>query len=176
VDVRIVAATARDLESDVAAGRFREDLYYRLYVIAIRLPPLAERREDIAPLVRLLLARHSAALSRPVPTVDQAAMRALLDYAWPGNVRELSNALERAVVLAPGGRIALEDLPEPVRTTPAARVDDGLSLRDRTAQAERDAIRAALARADGNRREAAALLGISLRSLFYKLKALGLEA
>jgi two-component system response regulator AtoC len=179
VDARVVAATARDLEADVASGDFREDLFYRLNVIAIRLPPLAERPEDVPPLIRVLLARHCARLGIRVPDVEPDALHALLDYDWPGNVRELSNAIERALVLAHGGAIARADLPGAVlgqgapRPTSKALAAD-LSLRKHGGVLEGEIIREALQRTGGNRRQAAALLGISVRALFYKLKSLGI--
>ena len=181
VDVRVVAATARDLEADVADGRFREDLYYRLNVVAIRLPPLVERPEDVPPLVRNLLARHCARLGRAVPEIEPDALRTLLDYPWPGNVRELANALERALVIARSGTIRRADLPPAVLGTgtrrPAARppVVSELTLRTREGQVQSEVIREALRHSAGNRREAAALLGISVRTLFYKLKELGIS-
>jgi two-component system response regulator AtoC len=184
VDARVVAATARDLETEVAAGRFREDLFYRLNVIAIRLPPLTERPEDVPPLVTTLLARHCARLGCAMPEIEPDAMRALLDYPWPGNVREISNALERALVLAHRGAIQRSNLPPAVlgaaapgsRGAPAAgakpTLGPDLSLRHHQGQLEGEIIRRALERAGGNRRLAAELLGISVRSLFYKLKQL----
>ncbi|OGT95245.1 MAG: hypothetical protein A2083_01940 [Gemmatimonadetes bacterium GWC2_71_9] len=184
VDARVVAATARDLAADVRVGRFREDLYYRLNVVAITLPPLAERPEDVPPLVRALLEGHCARLGCPIPAIEPETYRALLDYAWPGNVRELGNALERALVLARDGRIRLEDLP-PAVAVPKARsaaapasagAASNLSLRRRAGEAEEAAILEALRHAGGSRRGAAALLGISVRSLFYKLKKLDIAA
>ena len=180
VDTRVVAATARDLEADVKSGRFREDLFYRLNVIGIRLPPLADRPEDVPALVRHLAEAHARKLGIAVPEIDQEALRALLDYDWPGNVRELSNALERAMVLARSGHIAIGDLPSSVvagpNSAPAPTLPEGeLSLKRHAAAAQDDVIREALKRAGGNRRRAAALLGISVRSLFYKLKALGIS-
>ena len=180
VDVRVVAATARDLETDVAEGRFREDLYYRLNVVAIRLPPLAERPEDVPPLIENLLARHCARLGRSAPEIEPEALRTLLDYPWPGNVRELSNALERALVIARGGVIRRTDLPpavlgaEPRRPAARAAAGSDLSLRARQGQLQGEVIREALRRSEGNRRKAAALLGVSVRTLFYKLKELGI--
>jgi len=177
VDVRVVAATARDLEADVRDGRFREDLFYRLHVIGIRLAPLAERPEDIPPLIRLLLSQHAARLGVPPAELEPEAMAALLDYAWPGNVRELSNALERASVLAQGRPIALADLPPTLRGArgSARATGDDLGLKRRAGEAEADTIREALRRSNGNRRRAADLLGISVRSLFYKLRALDIR-
>jgi two-component system response regulator AtoC len=178
VDVRVVAATARDLEAGVAAGTFREDLFYRLNVIAVRLRPLAERPEDVPALVRVLLARHCARLGITVPEIEPDAMRALLDHAWPGNVRELSNALERALVLAQGRTVRRDDLPAAVlgpdaRPPGAKGFGADLTLRQHGGDLEEHLIREALLRTGGNRRMAAQLLGISVRALFYKLKNLG---
>jgi two-component system, NtrC family, response regulator AtoC len=180
VDVRVVAATARDLEQDVRDGRFREDLYYRLNVVNIRLSPLRDRAEDVPPLIRRLLARHARRLNRAEPAVAPEAMRALLEHDWPGNVRELENALERAMVLARDGTIRRDDLPAAVRRPPERAPGDGsaaadLSLRRRADAAEEAAIRAALDRSGGNRRRAAELLGISVRTLFYRLQRFGIE-
>jgi two-component system response regulator AtoC len=179
-DARVVAATARDLEEDVRAGRFREDLYYRLNVVSVRLPPLAERPEDIPPLIRRLLSRHARRLGRPEPEIAPEALRALLEYAWPGNVRELENALERALVLAGGGTIGRDDLPVAVRSgagggAGGGAADGDLTLHRQTDAAEEAAIRAALARVGGNRRRAASLLGVSVRTLFYRLQRLGID-
>ena len=176
VDVRVVAATARDLEADVRVGRFREDLFYRLNVVALKLAPLAERPEDVPALIRVLLAAHAERLGCPVPGVDPAAMRVLLEHSWPGNVRELSNALERAVVLARGSRIRSDDLPPSVTgggAAPSATREAG-SLKERAEAAEAVAIAEALRVEGGNRRRAAERLGVSLRTLFYKIRALGI--
>ena len=179
VDVRVVAATARDLEADVAEHRFREDLYYRLNVVAIRLPPLVERPEDIPPLITNLLERHCTRLGRAVPEIEAGALRALLDYAWPGNVRELSNALERALVVTRGDAITVADLPPSVLHRDARRAigtedRDVPTLKQREGDVRAAAIREALLATGGNRREAAARLGISVRSLFYRLKEHGI--
>jgi two-component system response regulator AtoC len=179
VDVRVVAATARDLEAEIRTGGFREDLYYRLNVIGVRLPTLAERPEDLSPLIGVLLERHCARLGVGVPEIEPDALRSLLDYAWPGNVRELSNALERALVLARGRAIARADLPAAVLganepDTGSRGLGGDLSLRKHGGALEGDIIREALKRSGGNRRRAAELLGISVRALFYKIKNLGL--
>jgi two-component system response regulator AtoC len=165
----------------VKSGRFREDLYYRLNVVGIRLPPLAERPEDVPALIRMLLESHAAKLGVPRPEIDPGMMAALLAYEWPGNVRELSHALERALILSTGGRLSLSGLPPAIgrgtsgatgHARPAA--SGPLSLRKRTGEVEAETIRSALRAAQGNRRKAAGLLGISVRSLFYKLRALGI--
>jgi two-component system response regulator AtoC len=180
-DTRVVAATARELEAEVREGRFREDLFYRLNVVSVRLPPLSERPEDVPPLIRHLIARHARRLGVPVPRIAPDAMRALLDHPWPGNVRELENALERAMVLAQGDGIQLDELPSailggrPGPSRPAVAAGGDVSLKRVTETAEEVAIRAALARTDGNRRAAAEALGISVRALFYKLKQLAID-
>jgi two-component system response regulator AtoC len=176
VDVRLVAATARDLDADVRSGRFREDLYYRLNVVGIHLTPLAQRPEDVPPLIRQVLAQQAGRMGVPVPAVEPEAMRALLEYGWPGNVRELQNVLERALVLSAGVSIGVADLPRGLGPGAAAAWSNGdMGLKDRVEEAERSVISEALARSGGSRREAARLLGISVRNLFYKMKALRLR-
>src|SRR5262249_48514365 len=111
-DVRVIAATNRDLDADVAAGRFREDLLFRLNVIEIAVPPLRERADDILAMARRFLAFFARVATRPPPTLTEDAERALVSYRWPGNVRELRNAMERALILFPGHSLGLEALPE----------------------------------------------------------------
>jgi len=179
VDVRVVAATARDLGKAVQAGQFREDLYYRLDVVGVRLPPLRERPEDVEPLARHFLARFGA-LRPDLPRLElsDAARDALSAWRWPGNVRELRHALERAVVLAEGELIREEDLPDAVRAgggpAPAPPPDGDLSVKRATRELEERLIRAALARTGGNRTRAAELLDLSYRALLYKIKEYGL--
>ncbi len=179
VDVRVIAATARDLAADVRERRFREDLFYRLNVVAITLPALSERPEDLPALVRLLLDKHAARLRIAVPEIEPAALRAIIEREWPGNVRELENALERAMILATDGVIRAADLPPGrrlvSRNDATGSSDDGQTLKAHAEAAEADAIRAALARTGGRRKNAAKLLGISVRTLFYKLRDLGIE-
>ena len=174
VDVRWVAATHRDLRAMVRAGTFREDLYHRLAVFPIKLPPLRERREDIVPLAESLLADLSAAAGRPPPHLDDALKSKLREAPWPGNVRELRNALERAMILSDGPRLGVEHLwlegteaaertTTEGATTPDAR---GGSLAD----LERRTIESTLAAVGGNRRAAAQKLGTGLRTLYEKLK------
>ncbi|WP_248362538.1 sigma-54-dependent transcriptional regulator [Anaeromyxobacter oryzae] len=181
VDVRVVAATARDLARAVAAAQFREDLYWRLNVVAVRLPPLRERRDDIPALAGHFLARH-ARLRPELPglALSPEARDALLAHRWPGNVRELEHALERAVVLADGPVIREEDLPDtvraaPARGAPAVAVPEGsLSVKRAIRAVEEQLIRAALERTGGNRTRAAELLDLSYRALLYKIKDYGL--
>jgi DNA-binding NtrC family response regulator len=180
VDVRVIAATNSDLAKMVAEGAFREDLYYRLHVIPIQLPPLRERRDDIPVLVKHFLEKFSTGSSMQV---SQAAMRALMAYHWPGNVRQLENAIERAVALSAGRRdIDSADLPAEVQMIPPAAAtpivdfpDDGLDLPAYLAAIERDLIRQSLDRTGGNRNRAAELLRIKRTTLVEKLKRLGPE-
>jgi two-component system response regulator AtoC len=178
VDVRVIAATARDLAREVAQGRFREDLFYRLDVVRVSVPPLRERREDIPLLVDHFLASFRASLGKNVRSVAADALAKLVAYAWPGNVRELENVIERAVILADEERITLRELPENVRggAPPAApqRHAGDYALGAARRRFEADWIRDALAAAKGNRTHAARLLGISHRALLYKLKEYGL--
>jgi DNA-binding NtrC family response regulator len=176
VDVRVVCATNRSLRDEVAAGRFREDLFFRLNVIPVQLAPLRERREDILPLARQFLERQQRETGRGL-RLGAEATAALLAHPWPGNVRELENALERAVVLARGEEITpedllLEQLPAPSAAAPAA-LGEG-SLQDCLDGAAAARIRAALASAGGNRVEAARTLGIERTTLYRMMKRLGL--
>ena len=172
VDVRWIAATNRDLQSMMTEGRFREDLYHRLAVFPIRLPPLRERPGDIIPLARTMLQRIAAELKRPQLGLSPAAERKLLTWRWPGNVRELANALERAAILADGPHIDEEHVwIEPGGGGAAPPSDDLRPLAD----LERDAIARALRAVGGNRRRAAELLGIGERTLYDKLKRYELD-
>ncbi len=178
VDVRIVAATNRVLRDEVAAGRFRDDLYFRLNVIPIQLAPLRERREDILPLAGHFLARHAAGGGRRL-VIPPEAERALVEHPWPGNVRELENVVERAVVLARGDVIQPEDLllEQTLDVPRGARPPEGgegtlQECLDRAAAAR---IRAALEAANGQRAEAAKALGIERTTLYRMMKRLGLE-
>ena len=177
VDVRIVAATNRDVEKDVAEGRFRQDLFYRLNVIRIHLPPLRERPEDIPLLVDHFLAKHAALAGKRV-SIAPDAMRWLVAQSFPGNVRELENAIERAVTLVVGPRIERTDLPDAASTlAPAAAVAlpaEGLDLDAYLGEIERRLLLQALERAGGVRTNAAKLLGTTFRSLRYRLAKYGL--
>jgi two-component system response regulator HydG len=181
VDVRMVAATNRDLEEDVQAGRFREDLYYRLNVMHLAVPPLRERREDIPLLAQHFLQKYARRNRKAVKGFAPLAMDMFLKYDWPGNVRELENAVERAVILAPGEHVTEKQLPLAiVRQHPdGERIPDaGLPTTDgtRTLEAmEKEAIAATLAATDGNKSETARRLGISRKTLHNKLKAYGIE-
>lgn len=200
VDVRVVAATNRDLRSEVAAGRFRQDLYFRLKVVPIPVPPLRERREDILPLADHLMARLGPELGRPQATLSEASRAAMRAYDWPGNVRELANAIERAVICAEADAIQPDDLPmdeqvvipvrdqaaglraahaEPAPRTPYPGPPVGSiilppELRD-LATVEAMLIRAALAESGGQKSKAAERLGINRTTLYNKLKELGVD-
>ena len=171
VDARVLAATARDLEAEVKAARFREDLFYRINVVAIELPPLRERREDIAPLARHFVARLAQRFGRPLSLSDET-LAWLEQQPWPGNVRQLENAIERAAVLSGKEALGPGDFTDAPRTTHDAR--EG-TLADLVADTEREAIAATLIQVNGNRRDAAKRLGVSLRTLFYKIDRYGLE-
>jgi two-component system response regulator PilR (NtrC family) len=180
VDVRILAATNQRLEEQVAAGRFREDLYYRLNVIQITLPPLRERVDDIPLLVIHFIEKYARELDRDVTGIDDAALQRLSEYAFPGNVRELENVIERAVALTRREVIGLEALPpnllRPSASAPASRIPSGgISLEDLVADYEKGLLREALDRSGGVKKRAAALLGISFRSFRYRLEKLHLE-
>jgi len=171
VDVRLLAATHRDLAGEVAAGRFRQDLYYRLRVIEIRIPPLRERRDDILPIARQVLAETALRMKLPVSGFTPAAADQLLRWGWPGNVRELQNVVERALVLARGTRVELEDLPDEVRNATPGIGAPGIAPAARTlADVERAHILSVLESVDGNRTKAAAILDIGSATLFRKLK------
>jgi len=171
VDVRVVAATNRDLMKEVEAGRFRKDLLYRLRVVELRVPALRERREDILPLARVLLAEAAKRMNRKVTGLSPAVADQLLRYDWPGNVRELVNALERAVALADKPRIEVQDLPEEVRMAlPAIIAASNVRSLD---SVEREYILAVLAANDGNQAKTAKQLEIGESTLYRKLKTYG---
>jgi two-component system response regulator FlrC len=168
IDVRIVAATNSDLTEAMREGRFREDLYHRLAVFPIRIPPLRERLADIIPLADELLGRIARQLGRPTLVLDEAARARLASYAWPGNVRELGNVLERAAILAEGSVLGAEF----ILTGPPASASQGTAgaAVEKLEDMEKDAIRRMLALTGGNRKQTAARLGIGLRTLYDKLK------
>ncbi len=175
VDVRVVAATNRDLAHGVAGGAFRQDLYYRLKVVELHVPPLRERRDDVLPLARVLLADAALRMKRKIAGLAPAAADQLLRYEWPGNVRELENAMERAVALARGTRVDLEDLPEEIRQafpTPVATSGRVRPLEE----VEKEYILAALELNGGNQTRTAEQLRIGSATLYRRLKSYGLIA
>lgn len=174
-DFRLIAASNQDLERLVLEGSFRKDLFYRLNVIRLHIPPLRERREDIIPLARNILGRMAEESSRTEPDIDPRAEAALLDYGWPGNVRELTNVLERAITSMETDILSLEDLPFHVRGGGAARRNSkGDSLARLKAQAEKEAILQALGESSWNKAGAARILGIHRTFLYKKLKKHGI--
>jgi len=185
VDVRVVAATHRDLEAMCDAGSFRFDLLYRLNGITLAIPPLRDRPEEIEPLALRFLREANEVNGCDVRTLAPDALAKLESYRWPGNVRELKNAIERAVVIAQGGIVTIADLPERVRASGAVRAGSAPSpepdpalegdLRSRLTRFETEVIVAELRKADGNQTEAARRLGLPLRTLVHKIKALGIK-
>jgi len=186
VDVRIVAATNRDLAAHVAAGAFREDLYYRLNVVEIDVPPLRERPEDLHRLVEHFVARFAEEYRQPVQGISPEALRVLHGYPFPGNVRELQNIIERAVALETGPLITVASLPERVHGGMGAVSPDeaqtaeipgtGIDLEGKLAALERRYLERALHQTNGNRTQAARLLGITFRSFRYRLLKFGMDA
>ncbi len=179
VNVRVVSATSRDLEADLRCGRFREDLFFRLNVFTILLPPLRERIEDIPLLVEHFLTAHAADMERTQVRIAPEAMRRLMGYAWPGNIRELENVIERGMILSEGGVINETCLPQAICSGAGQGVlpesDEDLSIKRAEDAIERELIRKALHKTDGNRTQAAKILEISHRSLLYKLKEFGIS-
>ncbi len=177
VDVRIIAATNRDLGQLVREGTFREDLYYRLHIVPIYLPPLRARREDIPALAAHFVARLAKELGKPALRLEEGAVEQLCRYHWPGNVRELENVLERAAVLAEGQTIGVNDLPPlvgPHGDQVMEETEDSLHLEPVLARIERTYLERALAKAQGVKTEAARLLGLKPSALYYKLTKYGL--
>ncbi|MEM6733783.1 MAG: sigma 54-interacting transcriptional regulator, partial [Myxococcota bacterium] len=190
VDVRVIAATNRDLADEIAAGKFREDLYYRLNVVPISLPALRDRADDIRLLCDFFVSKYSERLRRPVSALSSDAAAALQRYEWPGNIRELENVVERAMLFAEGNEIHVGDLPETFRRgatttpgTPPSPVDlsdlEDASLKDivrqRTSELEKELIQGALEQTGGNVTRAAERLKISRKGLQNKMKELGLR-
>jgi two-component system NtrC family response regulator len=174
LDVRLVAATHRDVDELLAEGKLREDLYYRLNVVPLRLPPLRERRDDIPALVQHFLERASARQGREPKQVAPAAMRILCDHSWPGNVRQLRNCIDRMAAMVEGPVIHADDLPKEMRTSPSVR-PGVLQLDAAVQEAEKVAILAALDQCNNHRERAAQVLGISPRTLRYKLNRYSLQ-
>lgn len=180
VDVRVITATNRNLEQAIAIGRFREDLYYRLNVIPIHLPPLRERKDDIPLLLEHFINKFSHANKIPAPRFSEEATKLCLEYSWPGNVRELENAVENAIVLGEGATILSEHLPFGIYMKHKEKLNldflknSGSSYKDKMEAAEKAVLRDAINEADGNKSEAAKILDISLRTMRYKIKKYGL--
>ncbi|MES2989146.1 MAG: sigma-54 dependent transcriptional regulator [Pseudomonadota bacterium] len=185
VDVRVVSATARDLQNEIAEGRFREDLYYRLNVVPVTIPPLTERREDIPVLIEHFVAHYASGRRVPTPEVAADAMVALQSYEWPGNVRQLRNIVERTVILAPGdriGRIELDLLPAEVLGKPSdngggmgSSAIMGAPLKEARESFEREYLRVQIRRFSGNISRTASFIGMERSALHRKLKLLGIS-
>ncbi len=177
IDVRVLAATARDLDAEISAGRFREDLLYRLNVVRLEVPPLRERREDIPLLADHCLARFRKTLGKPIRRISQAALERLAAYSWPGNVRELENVIERSVILTDGDAIEIAALPAALACSPADSTphDEDFGMKRARRRFEAGLIRRALEETGGNRTHAARLLEISHRALLYKIKDYGIR-
>jgi DNA-binding NtrC family response regulator len=176
VEVRILAATNRDLKQEAENGQFREDLYYRLNVIGLALPPLRERREDIPLLVEYLVQRNNHELKKAYNGVDNHAMKHLMGLPWRGNVRELDNALERAIILGNGEWITVADLPRGEASTETRLEHTGDNLKEAVHAYERSHIENVLSKMDGDKKAAAELLGLSLSSLYRKLEELDVQS
>jgi len=174
VDIRVIAATNADLMQRVKDGRFREDLFYRLNVIEIRIPSLRERKDDIPLLIKHYLKVFNDEAGKKIKDIDYEAMKAMLAYDWPGNIRELRNTLERAVVLAEGEIVTLHDLPDKFRTLDLEGIATS-SLRQALDDYEREYIRRSLTESKGNKEATATRLGIDLATLYRKLKKLRIE-
>jgi two-component system response regulator AtoC len=180
VDVRVISATSKNLEQEIVEGRFREDLYFRLNVLVMKLPPLRERSEDIPLLVDHFLAKHGEMFGKGGVRLSDDALRTLVGYPWPGNVRELENCIERGLLLCEGDLLDVASLPENLRGKSAGVANigippDSLSIKKAEEMMERELIRRALEKTGGNRTHAARLLEISHRSLLYKLKEYVME-
>ncbi|HEV3330356.1 MAG TPA: sigma-54 dependent transcriptional regulator [Bryobacteraceae bacterium] len=178
IDVRVIAATNQDLRAALEQGTFREDLYYRLNVVPINIPPLRERREDVRSLANHFIRKLAPDAGSEVESISDAAMEKLLNYHWPGNVRELENVIERSLILCKGNQLEVDDIKLETAPRPRPQNDqqhflpEGLTLD----QYEQDIIREALKRADGNKSHAARLLGLTRNALRYRLTQMGLES
>ena len=175
---RVISATSRNLEEEMRAGRFREELYYRINGVCLRLPPLRQRKEDVPALVEFFLAKYAALLGRPQPSVTAQTLRILLDYSWPGNIRELENAVRNIVALGEE-RVAADLGSSPAEARIPVASSEAVSLKEAaraaSRQAERELILKVLARTRWNRKRAAQELRISYKALLYKLKQIGLD-
>jgi two-component system response regulator AtoC len=179
IDVRIIAATIKDLDKEVREGKFRDDLFYRLNVLPIKIPPLRDRKEDISILVDHFIHKYSRELNKPIEGITPEALNPLLNYNWNGNVRELENVIERAIVLTEANQIQIDNLPieiqNPREESRLSLLNDELSIKKASRYLEIDLIKKALNKTKGNHTHAAKLLEISHRALLYKIKEYGIE-
>jgi DNA-binding NtrC family response regulator len=177
IDVRVVAATNADLRAALESGEFREDLFYRLNVVPINMPPLRERKQDIPLLANYFVSKYAVEFGGAVESISDEAMAVLVNHHWPGNVRELENVIERALVLSAGGSLAASDIKLdkiakfPAGNNAGAALPDGMTLQ----QHEEALIRQALEKAKGNKSQAARLLGLTRNALRYRLSQMGIE-
>ncbi|MCX7943297.1 MAG: sigma-54 dependent transcriptional regulator [Deltaproteobacteria bacterium] len=181
VDIRVIAATNKNIESEVEKGRFREDLYYRVNVIRIELPPLKERKEDIPLLVDNFIRLYSAEQNKAIQGISEDALKLIMNYDFPGNVRQLENIIERAVTLTKDGKIGMDVLPDFIRNTSCEPVSSiyqygGIDLDAKLMEIEKEAILSALKEANGKKTQAARLLGLSFRSFRYRCQKYGIAA
>jgi len=180
IDVRIIAATIKDLDKEVRENKFRDDLFYRLNVLPIKIPPLRDRKEDIPILVDHFIQKYSRELNNPIEGINPEALNCLLNYNWQGNVRELENIIERAIVLTDSNQIQVENLPievqNPREESRVSLLNDELSIKKTSRYLEMDLIKKALHQTNGNHTHAAKLLEISHRALLYKIKEYGIKA
>jgi DNA-binding NtrC family response regulator len=176
LDVRVISATNLNLEAEVRKGGFREDLYYRLNVIPIVLPPLRERKEDILPLIRHFIEKNCNEMKRPKMTISNEALHMLESYSWPGNVRELENMVERIVALSESDRIMLDDIPSSIMDKVLTTVtEQGVDLVKTVNEIERKMICEALSLTKGIKAKAAAMLGLNRTTLVEKMRRLGID-
>jgi two-component system response regulator AtoC len=173
IDVRIIAATIKDLDKEVRENKFRDDLFYRLNVLPIKIPPLRERKEDVPLLVDHFIGKYTRELGKPIDEITQEALNCLLNYNWKGNVRELENVIERAIVLTESKQIQQENLPVEIQNP---RENDELSIKKASRYLEIDLIKKALLKTKGNHTHAAKLLELSHRALLYKIKEYGIDS
>ena len=177
VDIRIISATNTDIENRLKEGKFREDLYWRLNVIEVKIPPLRERRDDIEALAKHFIAKFSEEHKKNIKGVDKYALSLLLEYQWPGNVRELSNVIERAVVLAEGNYITIDDLPDKINKTENGdeKSDASSTLKLHLSDYEKKLILKTYGLFNKDKEETAKALGIDLATLYRKFKKYGIE-
>jgi len=179
IDVRIIAATIKNLDKEVRENKFRDDLFYRLNVLPIKIPPLRDRKEDVPLLVDHFIHKYSRELNNPIEGIIPEALNCLLNYSWKGNVRELENVIERAIVLTESNQIQVENLPleiqSPREESRVSSLNDELSIKKASRYLEKDLIKKALHKTNGNHTHAAKLLEISHRALLYKIKEYGVK-
>ncbi|MEO5358791.1 MAG: sigma 54-interacting transcriptional regulator, partial [Nitrospirae bacterium YQR-1] len=177
VNVRIIAATNKDLEKEISQGKFRDDLYYRLKVVTIELPSLSQRKDDIPLLVKFFIEKHNAEFGKQVTDISDGALRLLMDYHWPGNIRQLSSVIERAVLMTDNDVISVDDIKGELRTPEGNGVlkieipDEGINFEE----LEKELLKKAMAKANNVAARAARFLGMSYKTFWYRLEKFGLN-